>query len=135
MLSRAVALPRRDGFFDIDIDTTPPFRLPSVLGRLFQLLAEDVGHDVNDGAVGFKSTGHLLQRLRVPILGSDAARNHAAGVNRASLARAIHELRGELGQAVPHGAALVQARRGLGRRIVVRRTTRAGGRIIGQVSV
>jgi hypothetical protein len=113
--------PRGDGYWEIAIDTVPPFRLPPLLGRLFDLLAKDGGHDVGDGLVGFKSNGYLLTELQRLSLTPDSMLRRAGRLNAKGLAQAVCDLRQRLGRVVLNGDALVQTRRGVGRRIALRR--------------
>jgi hypothetical protein len=99
----------------------PPFRLPPLLGRLFDLLAKDGGHDVGDGLVGFKSNGYLLTELQRLSLTPDSMLRRAGRLNAKGLAQAVCDLRQRLGRVVLNGDALVQTRRGVGRRIALRR--------------
>jgi len=116
------AVPRGDGYWDITIDALPTFRLPPMLGRLFDLLAKDSCPDVDDGLVGFKSNAYLLTSLRRSVLPPDSTLRRGVGrLSARALAQAICDLRKRLGRSVLHGDALVQTRRGVGRRIALRK--------------
>lgn len=116
------AVLRGDGYWDITIDALPTFRLPPLLGRLCDLLAKDGCHDVDDGLVGFKSNAYLLTALHRSALPPDSTLRRAAGrLSASGLAQAICDLRKRLGRSVLHGDALVQTRRGVGRRIALRK--------------
>ncbi|NOT27655.1 MAG: hypothetical protein HOP16_16330 [Acidobacteria bacterium] len=121
VLSKASVSPRGDGYFDVHIDELPVVQLPPTLGRLFQALAEDGGHTLNDGLVGFKSNARLLARLQADSMHPEPALRWGGRVNARQLTKAVHELRKRLDRVIADGAALVQTRRGVGRRLAVRR--------------
>lgn len=129
ILSSAKAVQRGDGCWDIQLDSLAPCRLPPLLGRLFALLAEDTGRELGDGVVGFKSNAYLLAKLRGPFAGIDPKSAAVSGrLNARGLAQAVYELRGKLAKAALFGDALVQTRRGVGRRVAVRKPTPPGRR-------
>jgi hypothetical protein len=124
----ASATLRGDGYWDIAIDTVPPFRLPPLLGRLFDLLAKDCGNDVGDGVVGFKTNSYLLTELHRLALGPAPSLRRPGRLNAKGLAQAVCDLRKRLGRLVLNGDALVQTRRGVGRRIALRKLSPADHR-------
>ena len=126
-VAAASATSRGDGYWDIAIDTVPPFRLPPLLGRLFDLLAKDSGHDVGDGLIGFKTNAYLLTELQRLSLPPDLSLRHAGQLNAKALAQAVCDLRKRLGRIVLNGDDLVQTRRGVGRRIALRKRARPNG--------
>jgi hypothetical protein len=126
-VAAASATPRGDGYWDIAIDTVAPFQLPPLLGRLFDLLAKDCGHDVGDGSIGFKTNAYLLTELHRLSLPPDSSVRHAVRLNTKGLAQAVCDLRKRLGRIVLNGDGLVQTRRGVGRRIALRKRARPNG--------
>jgi hypothetical protein len=123
----ANATPRGDGYWDVAIDTVPPFRLPPLLGRLFVLLANDSGHDVGDGLIGFKTNAYLLTELQRLSLPTESSLHLAGRLNAKGLAQAVCDLRKRLGRIILNGGGLVQTRRGVGRRIALRKRARPNG--------
>jgi len=87
-----------------------------------QLLSEDAGREVNDGLVGFKRNIDLCARLRQASAEPDAPLRPEARMNDRRLAQVVYDLRERLAVVVANGSALVQTRRGVGRRLLVRRT-------------
>jgi hypothetical protein len=124
-VAAVTATPRGDGYWDVTIDTLPPFRLPPLLGGLFDLLAKDNGHDVGDGLIGFKTNSYLLTELQRRSLTPDAAQRRAGRVSAKGLAQAVCDLRKRLRRIVLNGDALVQTRRAVGRRVALRKRARA----------
>jgi hypothetical protein len=119
--------PRGDGYWDVAVDTMPPFRLPPLLGRLFDLLAKDTGQDIGDGLIGFKTNAYLLTELQRLSLSPDSSLRGAGRLNAKGLAQAVCDLRKQLGRVLLNGDALVQTRKGVGRRIVLRKRVRPIG--------
>jgi hypothetical protein len=113
---------RADGSWDVQLDGWPTLRLTPLLGALFAVLAEDDGHDAGDALVGFKVNARVLERLSARAPGERGSRPL---LSARALAQAVYVLRQQLAGVRLHGEALVQTRRGWGRRIAVRRPTRA----------
>jgi hypothetical protein len=122
------ATPRGDGYWEVAIDTLPPFGLPPLLGRLFDLLAKDSGQDVGDGLIGFKTNADVLTELQRLSLSPDSSLRRVGRLNAKGLAQAVCDLRKRLGRVVLDGDALVQTRRGVGRRIALRKRSQADRR-------
>ena len=107
---------RSDGRLDVAVDGGTRFQLPAVPGRLLQLLAENGGHDVGDGLVGFKSNGYLSARLGEFIR---LRRDAAVSEPTLSFVRLLARLRRRLALLTPEGKRLIQTRRGMGFRAAV----------------
>jgi hypothetical protein len=123
-LSSTRIVRRSDGFFDVYLDAVGPLSLPPTLGRLFQLLADDNGHAVDDALVGFKSNGYLMEQLNT------SARTMRTGAEPRThgrvtrLNQAISDLRSRLSLVRADSRWLLQTRRGVGFRIAVRKPDR-----------